>query len=215
MSKFIDLTGQTFGRLTVAQRVFSSNKNTRWLCMCNCGVEITVSRVHLINGHTTSCGCYQKEAAAELAKRTKTTHGLSKTNLYRVWDSMRYRCLNPNCQAYKDYGLRGITVCNEWLKFEVFYDWAINNGYKKGLSIDRIEVNGNYEPGNCKWSTMKEQGNNRRTTRMIEINGTTKSMKQWAEQYGINYCTVQGRINELGMMPIEALTMPLRRCLDG
>lgn len=216
MSKLIDLTGQKFGRLTVVQKIKSNTKNSRWLCHCTCGNQISVSRVHLINGHCKSCGCYQKEVASELAKTYKTTHGLSKHKLYKVWDSMRYRCRNENCHAYADYGGRGIQVCEEWLtNFESFYFWAVNNGYEEGLTLDRKDVNGGYDPTNCRWVTMKKQGNNRRTTVNLTLNGKTKSMKQWAEEYGISYNVLQKRLRKPDADLLNALTSPLRRVLNG
>ena len=216
MAKCIDLTGQKFGRLTVINKVKSDNKNSRWLCRCECGKEISVSRVHLINGHTRSCGCYRKEVSAKLAAETKIIHGLSYTKLYGVWANMKDRCYNPNNQAYDLYGGRGIKVCDEWLHgVEEFYIWAINNGYGEGLSIDRIDVYGDYCPQNCRWTTMLEQSRNRRSNRNYFYNGATKDLKQIARESGMNYSTLLKRITKL-YMPLEiALAQPLRRDING
>ena len=123
-------------------------------------------------------------------------HNLSKTKLFKVWCGMKDRTLNKNDKHYKNYGNRGIKICNEWLEdFKCFYDWALNNGYKEGLTIDRINVNGDYEPNNCRWITWKEQENNRTNNHYITYNGETHTMKQWSEILGIKYTTLSMRLN--------------------
>lgn len=216
MCKLIDLVGQRFGRLTVIEKVKSNDKNSRWLCQCDCGNNVSISRVHLMNGHVQSCGCYRKEVAAENSHVLKMKHGLSEVKLYGVWANMKYRCYNPHCKAYKDYGGRGISVCPEWLSgFTGFYSWAIGAGYKEGLSIDRINNDGNYEPSNCRWVTMKIQSANRRNSSLYTFNGKTQGLKQWADEYGMHYGTLSGRVKELGMPLSKALAQPLRRALNG
>ena len=124
-------------------------------------------------------------------------HNLSKTKLFKVWCGMKDRTLNKNDKHYKNYGNRGIKICNEWLEdFKCFYDWALNNGYKEGLTIDRINVNGNYEPNNCRWITWKEQQNNRTNNHYITYKGETHTMKQWSELLGIKYTTLSMRLNK-------------------
>lgn len=193
--QLIDLTGKRFGRLTVIRQDGNTkNGSAKWLCICDCGNHKTIKGVNLRNGQTTSCGCYQKEQVMRFGNVYKPTHGHSRERLYRVWKSMLHRCLSVHSSSYDSYGGRGIKVCEEWREYDVFKEWALNNGYSEGLSIDRIDVNGNYCPDNCKFSTTKEQANNKRSNVFVEINGESKTIAQWAEYAGLPYETVRQRI---------------------
>ena len=145
--------------------------------------------------------------------KTNHRHGLHGTPIYRVWSSMIKRCINPQDPGYRNYGERGITVCESWRhSFEAFY--ADMGDQPPGMSLDRVDNDGPYSPGNCRWATVKEQANNRRTNRLITYNGETKPLSWMAHKYGINECTLAQRIFKLNW-PIErALTQPIRRRLD-
>lgn len=190
--KVKDLTGKRFNRLIVIQRVKNNKHNSAmWECQCDCGGKTITSSAHLNSGHTKSCGCLSKELVVKLNKK----HNMCKTRLYIIWHNMKARCNNNNNNGYKDYGGRDIKVCEEWNNdFMNFYNWTIQNGYRDDLTIDRIDVNGNYEPNNCRWATTKEQANNKRNNFCITYHGETRTLKQWCEYFNINYGTVKSRI---------------------
>lgn len=145
--RFIDITGQKYGRLTVISFIeMSKNHKAMWLCRCDCGKEVIAILNNLRTGSTQSCGCLHTEHTISL----KYSHGFAGTRLYKCWQEMMRRCYGKNRSAYRYYGGRGICVCNEWHNFENFKNWALSNGYAENLSIDRIGVNGNYEPSNCR-----------------------------------------------------------------
>lgn len=191
-NKFIDITGQKFNRLTAIDYV----GNQRWLCKCDCGKEKIVDAYALRHGKTKSCGCLHDEMArmnsfVEGCPHYKT-HGASYTRLYREWLSMRNRC-RPSYHGHNSYYDKGVVVCEEWKKFEVFQEWALKNGYSDELTLDRIDVNGNYEPNNCRWVDNITQQNNRSNNAYITIDGITKTLKQWADFYNLNYGMVKMR----------------------
>lgn len=187
---FKDLIGQKFGRLTVIKRVENSkNGSTRWLCRCECGNEKIVLSSHLKSHKIQSCGCLFKE---KLIQRN-LIHGKTNTKIFKVWQGIKNRCFNKNSDKYIYYGGRGISICQEWQEFLPFYNWAINNGYKDNLTIDHINVNGDYEPSNCRWVTVKEQANNKQNTVYITYNGETHTIPEWSRITKINKRTLYTR----------------------
>jgi hypothetical protein len=193
--KALDLSGMRFGRLLVIHRVENIGKRAAWLCLCDCGANVIVQSTSLTRGNTKSCGCLQKDIARETGSRLLTKHGRFKKNkrLYKIWKHIIERCNDTKFKYYKDYGGRGIKICNAWMCFDNFYQWALNNGYSDNLTIDRINVDGNYEPGNCRWATPKMQSRNRRSNKLITFNGVTKTYAEWDEYLGFPAGTIRIR----------------------
>ncbi len=157
--KLVEMTGRRYGRLTVIERAENTPGGTaRWRCKCDCGKETVVVGSYLRNGSIKSCGCYMRENNGRLSLK----HGGYKTKLYHVWVQMRSRCRSPKDKNYPYYGGRGISVCDEWQDFRSFQEWALSNGYREGLTIDRIDNDGDYKPTNCRWVTMAVQAKNKR-----------------------------------------------------
>ena len=208
MSKLIDLTGKKFGRLYVVKRIGSTKYHQPlWLCKCDCGNETILCGQAIRSGHTISCGCYNKEEVSKLHKK----HGDFGTRLYTIWSHMIQRCYNPNDAKFKNYGARGIIVCEKWKNdYREFKEWAINNGYSNDLTIDRINVNGNYEPSNCRWVDNYVQENNRTNNRLFTIDGITHTVSEWARIYNKKPSLVIQRINIYGYSINDALTTPIK-----
>lgn len=198
MSKFIDISGKKFGRLTAISFAYRKGKDYYWLFKCDCGKDKIIRKNSVISGRVVSCGCYHNEMTGLINKK----HCMKGTRLYHCWDGMKQRCYNKNCSNYKRYGGRGIKVCDEWRdNFKPFMEWAINNGYKDDLTIDRIDVNGNYTPANCRWATAKEQVRNRRNNVWITYKGETKLLVDWLKFFGKSGCS-RRRIEKLGYQKI-------------
>ena len=200
--KIENLKGNKYGRLTVLNYSHIKNHKSYWRCKCECGNETIVRSDCLKDGSTKSCGCFNIDGH-------KVENPLSQDKLYHVYHGMIQRCNNSNTKYYKHYGGRGIKVCNEWLKdFNVFKKWAMENGYEDGLTIDRRDVNGNYEPDNCRWVDQKTQCNNTRRNVNITYHGETHNLTEWSEILGINRNTLNYRINngwelEKAFKPVE------------
>lgn len=191
--------GQKINKLKIIKKLQERDKfgSIQWLCKCDCGnfKIYTTSNLNVVKG----CG------------HCKGKHNYSNTKLYRTYYRMKNRCYNNKFPHYENYGGRGIKVCDEWLKnFNNFKEWSLNNGYKEGLSIDRINPNGNYEPSNCRWITMLEQANNKRNNLFFTINGITKTEAQWCREYNIPVTNVRRRLSS-GWSIEKALTFPIRK----
>ena len=192
---FQDLTGQRYGRLVAIERAPNKGRRTMWKCKCDCGNEVIVRAENLKSGNTISCGCYASE---QIIKRL-TKHGMTNTRLASIFNSMKQRCYNEKSYEYYLYGGRGIKVCDEWLNdCSTFFDWALKNGYRDDLTIDRIDFNGDYCPENCRWADAFTQANNTRKNIYVDYNNERHTLKEWSRIIGINYGTLYSRINRLG-----------------
>lgn len=195
--------GDKFGKLTIKCLHEDGKWDTRtWLCICECGNETIVKERLLKDGHRKSCGC--------LRGKHMITHGETKTRLFKIWSAMNERCERKAHVHYKDYGGRGITVCDEWKEFISFRDWSLKNGYAENLSLDRKDVDGNYEPSNCRWVTMKVQHNNKRNNHKLEYKSEIHTISEWSEITGIRKTTIRERI-KCGWSVEDALTKPVRK----
>jgi len=197
----LDLTGQGFGKWIVLGR---SHRNERgevfWLCRCECGTKRTVRAGYLRSGRSTSCGCLHLAAV--------TTHGMTKTRTFKSWESMKQRCLNPKAPDYSRYGERGIKIHKPWISD--FAKFLADMGERpEGTTLDRKEVNGNYEPGNCRWATASMQQRNKTSTSMIRFKGRSQSLADWAEETSIPAKIIRWRLNK-GWQVAAALTKPKR-----
>lgn len=197
MPKFVDLTGQRFGRLTVRDYVgYRKERHSAfWVCECDCGNRVVVSACSLKDGHTTSCGCYKKELTSARFGKHHETNG----RLYRVWKTLKSRCNNPNASSYKHYGAKGIKVCSEWDKdYSAFARWAISHGYDENAprgqcTIDRIDFRGDYCPDNCRIVDMTVQNNHKENNATITYNGVTHTVSEWSRIFLIPASTVYAK----------------------
>lgn len=206
--------GATFNYLTIVRPDHMVDGYKKITCRCVCGKEVDVIPFNFKCGRTKSCGCMRRQLLHDASSKLEHTPDLDR--LRRIYKGMKQRCINPNIDGYKNYGGRGITVCQEWLDDrEAFIAWSLEHGYDNDLSIDRIDVNGNYEPGNCRWATATEQRLNQRPRTepykrsiMFTIDGITKSAIEWCEDFGVTMPFIMYRVRKMGMSPLEALTLP-------
>lgn len=190
MGRLIDEIDNRYGRLVVIKKAkIKPKSHARWICKCDCGTIKEVNGRYLREGKIKSCGCHKRD---QTIKRN-TKHGKSKSKLYNVWCTIKQRCNNPKSEFYHRYGGRGIKVCDEWNDYKPFYFWAIKNGYDESLTIDRIDNDGNYEPNNCRWATIKQQSNNRSNNNVLTINGEELNITQISKKYGISRQTIYRR----------------------
>jgi hypothetical protein len=201
-----NIISQRFGRLIVVditdQRIGGS---VVWLCRCDCGNEAKASGGNLKGKHVMSCGCLRQEI---LERQRQPTHGMTKTRPYRIWQGMLARCEKIQDKDYRNYGGRGIKISEDWHDFENFWR-DVEEGYSKGLSIDRIDNNGNYERGNIKWSSQKEQGNNTRFNKIVEHKGRKQTLQQWSDELGFSGKVLGYRLRS-GWSIERALETPIK-----
>lgn len=204
-NNFKDITGQRFGKLVVLKVAYKDKRHEcHWLCKCDCGSETTTTGNRLRSGKTKSCGCIQK--AMRDAGNHKS-HGMTKSRLYYEWCNMKSRCDNQGNIMFKNYGGRGIKYCDAWKKFEGFRDWALNHGYNDTLTLERLDVNKNYEPDNCEWIPIEKQYLNRTDSHFLTAFGKTQTIKEWADETGLKYDTIHARIKYYGWSIEDALSV--------
>jgi len=197
-----DLRGQIFGRWKVIKPIFGITKNIHWECRCECGEKGLVKTQALRSGDSRSCGCLHREIIIKLF----TTHGMTGSKEHDAWLNMKNRCYNKKHPNYDRYGARGIRICKRWEKFENFL--ADMGKCPDGLTIERINNGGNYSPSNCKWATVQEQSNNKRTNVFLELHGRRMTKMEWARELGMKFTTLSGRLSR-GWTVEDALTSPI------
>ena len=203
------LIGMKFGKLTVIKQLETKNGKRMWYCECECGGSTITSTYLLNSGHTKSCGCLA-------GRKNGIAPKIKGTAIYSRWQSMKKRCYDKNCVAYKNYGARGIKVCDEWKNDPLkFYEWAINSGFSADLTLDRIDVNGDYCPENCRWSTSKEQNRNKRNNHYINVDGKLVTIAEYAEQHNLNAGSLAYRLNESKFSQEDCLKKPIRKQIKG
>lgn len=203
--RMVDITGMKFGRLTAIGPVRDGGK-VKWHCRCDCGNDTLATVGNLKSGNTQSCHCLRYEAVSEAL----TKHGMTDSREYRIWSHIKDRCYNPNDKSYHRYGARGISICDRWLNsFENFY--ADVGEIPHGLTLDRIDNDGNYEPENVRVAPPRIQANNRANNRVLTFNGESLTLAQWSRKTGIRYVTLSQRLNAYGWSVEKTLTTPVRR----
>ena len=196
-----DLTGKKFGRLSIIEKAFKKDYTQYYKCKCDCGTIKIINGSSIKKGDIVSCGCLRKERFLKFI----TTHGKTNTRLHTIWNGMKQRCQNKKCKYYKNYGNKGITICDDWSNtFMSFYNWAYENGYADNLTIDRINNRGNYDPYNCRWITIQEQQHNTSLNNVIEINGKKFVLAEVARMAGVADDCIRNRIR-LGLKNEELL----------
>lgn len=209
IARRIDLTGVKCGRLSVIRRADNIGRRTAWICLCDCGREVRQYTEVLRSGRASSCGCLR----IEQIRARSITHGASTTRIrtpeYRCWLSAKQRCFNPKSAKFASYGGRGITMCEQWRhNFSAFL--ADVGPRPVGMSLDRIDVNGHYAPGNCRWATAREQSNNTRSNRLVDAPEGRMTLKQYARLRGVDYTALHAQVKYRGADPIEAANKLLR-----
>lgn len=188
-----DLTGKRFNRLKVIERAANfpgGNRTARWHCICDCGNSTISSATELRNGRAKSCGCY----SMDVWDKSRYKHGAHRDKVYKIWTQIKQRCLNPADATYHNYGARGITIAEEWQSDYAAFAEYMGERPSDKHTVERIDNDGNYEPGNVRWATRSEQGRNKRTNRMVTHDGRTMCLKDWAAHSGIPYYTLRYRI---------------------
>lgn len=206
--RVLNIKGAKFNRLLVVEMVSKSVKGSVWKCKCDCGVVKNLLGDRVKNGYIKSCGCLVRETVPKIKIALK--HGMSKTPIYNVWCTMKARCSNPNHIGFHNYGGRSIKVCDRWLKFDNFNN-DMKNGYRKGLTLDRVDNKKGYSKNNCRWATHIEQQNNRSNNHLITYNGKTQTLSQWARSIGLKPGVLYLRVVRRGWDISRAITTPLLR----
>ena len=206
-----DLIGRKFGKLLVLESSDNLGKNIAWLCRCDCGVKKSVLAYNLLAGKSRSCGCVRGKKLGEFS----TTHNGSKTKLYAIYKGMKQRCNNDKNPAYKYYGGKGVCIYGRWMEnFDAFRKWSLDNGYEEGLSIDRIDPDGGYNPKNCRWVTMKKQSNNKLNSMFIVIDGEKFTIAEWAERSQSNKPSLYDKfyrlLEQLGVENKDVLSFEIK-----
>lgn len=203
--KAIDYTNKRFSRLLVLERVNNTKQGRAvWKCLCDCGNITYVRSGNLQSGAVKSCGCLKHKAPPN------KSHGMSKSRLYREWASIKARCIYKSAKDDTNYGARGISMCKEWAdSFIAFKEWAEENGYNDNLTIERINVNGDYCPENCTWIPRVEQAKNTRSCLRITYKGKTKILSEWCKELGLDYKRTNNRIKKLGWTPQKSFETPV------